>query len=111
MPSADAYAAIFGAGNADPGEEVYVNPDGTLFLNSARVGALGYTGPLNDEFFLLGPGTTNPGTLSANNMNQTITTPLERYSMFGRANYDVGDDLNVFVQANLTQTRVDTVLN
>src|SRR5690606_10074103 len=110
-PSDEAYAGIFGAGNADPGEEVYVNPDGTLFLNSARVGALGYTGPLNDEFFLLGPGTSTPGTLSANNMNQTITTPLRRYSLFGRAHYDVTDNLNVFVQANMSQMRVDTVLN
>lgn len=110
-PSPDAYAAIFGAGMADPGEEVYVNPDGTLFLNSARVGAVGYTGPLNDEFFLLGPGTATPGVVSANNMNQIITTPLERYALFGRASYNVTDSLSAFVQVHMSQQHVDTVLN
>lgn len=111
LPSQAAYDAVFGPGNTDPDEEVYVNPDGTLFINSDRVGAVGYTGPLNDEFFLLGDGTANPGTLSANNMNQMITTPLERYSLFGRANYEVTDNLNVFLQANMSQMRVDTILN
>src|SRR5690606_17255630 len=105
LPSQAAYDAVFGPGNTDPDEEVYVNPDGTLFINSDRVGAVGYTGPLNDEFFLLGDGTANPGTLSANNMTQMITTPLERYSLFGRANYEVTDNLNVFLQANMSQMR------
>src|SRR5690606_32255198 len=81
-PSADVYAAIFGAGNAIPGEEIYINPDSTIFLNSAQVGAIGYTGPLNDEFQLGGAGTTNPGTLGANNLDELLSTPLKRYAMF-----------------------------
>src|SRR5690606_10747721 len=64
QPSAAAYAGIFGAGRAAAGEEVYLNPDGTLFLNSATQGALGYTGPLNDMYKLTGPNTQTPGVLN-----------------------------------------------
>ncbi len=49
-PSAAAFASVFGAGRNYAGEEVYVNPDGTLFLNSAVNRGVGYTGPQNDEF-------------------------------------------------------------
>lgn len=110
QPSNAAYADIFGAGNANAGEEVYVNPDGTLFLNSSRVGALGYTGPLNDEFKLLGPGTDNPGTLAANWMDQLVSTPLKRYAAFASATYELSDNMNAFLQANVSQMQVDTVL-
>src|SRR5690606_20740928 len=110
-PDAAIYDQLFGPGVAAAGEEVYINPDGTVFLNSATRGAIGYTGPLNEEFKLLGPGTANPGIVAANNLNQIITTPLKRYSLFGRANYDVTETTNVFLQVNMTQTQVDTILN
>lgn len=109
-PSAAAYASLFGAGTADPGEEIYVNPDGTVFLNSARSGAVGYTGPINNEFKILGPGNLNAGTLSANNLNAMITTPLKRYAMFARASYDLTENMNVFLQSNLSTMQVDTLL-
>jgi outer membrane receptor protein involved in Fe transport len=109
-PSVAAYASIFGAGKAAVGEEIYINPDKTIFLNSTSAGALGYTGPLNQEFKLLGSRTTNPGTLTANNMNALVTTPLERYSMFARANYNLTENMNVFLQSNFSQMQVDTVL-
>ena len=109
-PSDDAYASIFGPGIAAPGEEVYVNPDGTLFLNSSSQGAVNYTGPLNDEFKLAGEGTTNPGVLNNNTTYGLITTPLKRYSMFARANYDFSDNLNVYMQGSYNQMQVDTIL-
>jgi outer membrane receptor protein involved in Fe transport len=109
-PSAAAFAAIFGTGRNYAGEEVYVNPDGTLFLNSAANRGIGYTGPQNDEFKILGSGTANPGTVSANNLNQAITTPLQRYSVFGNAHFDINDNASVFLQANMSSMQVDTVL-
>ncbi|HHX83000.1 MAG TPA: TonB-dependent receptor [Pseudomonadaceae bacterium] len=110
LPASSVYESIFGPGIAAPGEEVYINPDGTVFLNSASQGAVGYSGPLNDQFKILGPGTDEPGALSANWLDQMLSTPLKRYSMFARANYDLNDNTNVFLQTNMTQTRVDTVL-
>ncbi len=109
-PTDAEFAAVFGARPDFGSETVYVNPDGTLFLNSALNPGIGYTGLLNDEFKILGPGTTNPGAVSANNMNQTITTPLERYSVFANAHFDLNDHVTAFLQANMSAMSVDTVL-
>ena len=108
-PPNQAFVNIFGPGNYS-GETVYVNPDGSLFLNSIAHPGLGYKGPVNDQFKILGSGTTTPGAVSANNLNQALTTPLERYSVFANAHYNVTDDTNVFLQANLSRMSVDTVL-
>jgi outer membrane receptor protein involved in Fe transport len=108
-PSQAAWESIFGTGRNYTNEEVYVNPDGTLFLNSAA-NRVGYTGPVNDQFKILGSGTSNPGTVSANNLNTMITTPMERYSVFANAHYDISDNASVFLQANLSSMQVDTVL-
>lgn len=110
-PSQAALDSIFGVGVASPSESIYTNPDGTLFINSATAGAVGYNGPTNDQFKILGSGTSNPGTLSVNNLNSLVSTPLERYSMFARANYDISESMNVFLQANLSHMQVDTVLS
>jgi len=111
LPQASAFATIFGAGRNYSGESVYVNPDGTLFLNSAANPGIGYTGPIDDQFKRLGPGTTTPGAISANNMNQTVTTPLQRYSIFGNAHFDITDHVTAFMQANFSSMTVDTLLN
>jgi len=109
-PSAAAFASIFGAGRNYVGESTYVNPDGTLFLNTLANPGIGYTGPINDEFKRLGSGTTTPGAIAANNLNQAITTPLDRYSVFGNAHFDISDNASVFLQANMSSMKVDTVL-
>lgn len=109
-PSAAAYAAI-GLGTATAGEGVFVNPDGSLFLNSAANKGVGYTGPLNEQFKRQGTGTANPGLITANNLNAIITTPLTRYSLFGSAHYDIADNTTVFLQANASSMQVDTILN
>ena len=110
QPTNAAYASI-GLGTATAGEGVFVNPNGTLFLNSAANPGKGYSGPINDQYKVLGSGTTNPGTVSANNLNTIVTTPLERYSVFGNAHFDVNDHVTAFLQANMSSMTVDTLLN
>lgn len=110
-PSQEAWEEIFGVGRNYGGETVYINPDGTLFLNSAANPGVNYTGPLDEEFKRLGSGTSNPGTISANNLNATITTPLKRFTIFGNAHYDLTDHATVFLQANMSSMQVDTLLN
>ncbi len=109
LPSSAAYTAI-GLGTAGAGEGVFVNPNGTLFLNSPANPARGYTGPLDDQFKRQGPGTSGPGVLTANNLNTIITTPLTRYSIFGNAHYDLTEKTSVFMQASVSSMRVDTIL-
>lgn len=110
-PDPAVFAQIFGPGRNYAGESPYINFDGTLFLNTAANPGIGYTGPVNDEFKRLGSGVTSPGSISANNLNQTITTPLERYSIFGNAHFDITEHTTAFLQANMSSMQVDTVLN
>jgi iron complex outermembrane recepter protein len=109
-PNPTVFAGIFGAGRNYAGESVYVVPGGSLFLNSAANPGIGYTGPINDEFKRLGSGTTNPGSIAANNLNQALTTPLERYSIFGNAHFDITENTTAFLQTNVSSMQVDTVL-
>jgi iron complex outermembrane recepter protein len=109
-PSSAGYAAA-GLATATAGESVFVNPNGTLFLNSAANRGVGYSGPLNTQFKRQGSGTANPGLITANNLNTIITTPLTRYSIFGNAHYDLTEKTSVFMQANVSSMRVDTILN
>ena len=108
-PTPAAFAAIFGAGRNYTGETTYVNPDGTLFLNTIANPGINYRGPLNDEFKRQGSGTANPGSITANNLNTALTTPLDRYSVFANAHYDVTDHVTAFMQANMSSMQVDTV--
>jgi len=109
-PTAAGYAAA-GLPTATAGESVFVNPNGTLFLNSAANRGVGYSGPLDTQFKRQGSGTANPGLITANNLNTIITTPLTRYSIFGNAHYDLTEKTSVFMQANVSSMRVDTILN
>lgn len=110
-PTQGALDTIFGAGVATPADPIYVNYDGSVFINTASAGAVGYTGPLNDELKILGDGTLNPGGLAVNSVDQLITTPLERYTFFANANYEINDNMSVYLQGNYSSLEVSTVLN
>jgi iron complex outermembrane recepter protein len=109
LPSQAAVDSIFGAGSKYAAvDSFFVNPDGkTLFLNSPTSGAVKYTGPLDDEFKVI-RGVTGDGSISENNMEARISSPLKRYSMYASANYDFSDDLSFFMQSNFTHSTVNT---
>jgi outer membrane receptor protein involved in Fe transport len=77
----------------------YMNPDGTLYKSSAD-GTYRYKGGL------IQPGTGVPwrklngitGVLQENQPNQLAQIPLERKSLFGRANLDLSDNITAFAQ-------------
>ncbi|HYD83735.1 MAG TPA: TonB-dependent receptor, partial [Opitutus sp.] len=108
-PSAAAVAAIFGTAPFAPGaDSFFVNPDkATMFLNTPASGAVGYTGPQNDEFKII-KGVAGAGALNQNNIEAAFSTPMERYSIFSRANYDFSDSLSAYMQANFTNSTVVT---
>jgi iron complex outermembrane receptor protein len=104
-PDPAVWASIFGPGSY-AGESVYLNADGSLFLNSAANPGIGYSGPINDQFKIL-----NTGAVAANNLNSTLTTPLRRYSVFGNAHFDITDHTSAYLQTNISSMNVNTVLN
>ena len=82
---------------------------GTLFsVTPGLVSGLpapGYTGSLypNNKYL------TN-GTLSSNATKALLSIPLERYSMFTSAHYDVNDNMTVYVQANFDENQTTATL-
>ena len=88
-----------------------VNPDGSLFMtNDAANPAAPYTGPLNNlaggAGFKLNPSSTG-GTqrsIGFNDPESYSSIPLERYSLFGSAHYDITDNVQFFLEGNFTHS-------
>jgi iron complex outermembrane recepter protein len=98
-------AGLAPPGSISPGTDFYFNADGTAFIAE---GGLGYNG-------LLAPQTLqykrlSNGNLSGNFIEGLVSSPLERYSLFARASYELTDNMNAFVQGNFTSVDVDQVL-
>ncbi len=103
-PNSAVLDSIFGvspATNAPVGRTgtFYMNPDGTLYKTSAD-GTYRYNGGY------IQPGTDVPwrktdaitGVLRENQPNQLAQIPLDRKSLFGRANLDLSDKITAFAQ-------------
>lgn len=95
-PSQDAVDAVFAQYGIAPGRVPFnsvlgYNDDGTLFL--ANNGPLNYRGP---EGLLFDTGR------QLNNLNQfaLLQVPLERDTAFGRARFDITDDITAYAQFN-----------
>lgn len=97
---------------ATPRSEIYFNPDGSPFLLSR---ASGYAGPFDS------PSSQTPtgagyagmrlqpnGDLGQVSYEGQISSPLERRSLFGRATYDMNDNLTAFAQVNYSGVEVTT---
>jgi iron complex outermembrane recepter protein len=112
-PSQAAVDAIFARYGVAPGvvgntSEFRFNEDGTAFVTQ---GGFGYNGPLNC-LSGCGPYTmtkrlTN-GNLDQMGVDGLLQAPLDRTSLFLKGNYEIGDRLSVFAQANFANIEVLT---
>jgi iron complex outermembrane receptor protein len=71
------------------------NQDGTLF---AQNGARNYRGPLDDGHVI-----TPAGNVAYNQQDNLLVVPMERYTGFFRATYELTDDIEIFAQGMYTQ--------
>jgi outer membrane receptor protein involved in Fe transport len=101
-PSQAAVNAVLPVAGGSPFTDFFMNPDNTVFKST---GANGYNGPLYPEFKLL-----NNGNLSQNVLYGYTSSPLERYSAFGRGHIGMTDHVDLFVQANYSSIDVDSLL-
>ena len=84
--------------------DFYTNPlDGTVFRQQ---NALGYTGPTTFPYKIR----THNGSLEEGSPRSYASTPLTRYSLFGRSTYELTDKMSAFAQGTFVMTNVDTVL-
>ncbi|MBX5459931.1 MAG: TonB-dependent receptor [Steroidobacteraceae bacterium] len=104
LPSQEAADALFPerTHSVNRATSFFVNPDNTTLFKSE--GALGYTGPF-DEQFKMQPS----GVLGRNNLDARVSSPLTRYSAFARAHYALADWVNAFAQANFVSMDVSSL--
>jgi iron complex outermembrane recepter protein len=86
--------------------EIYFNPDGSPFVLS---GARGYNGPLGKRE--LGDGDWGMRIQPNGSLGQVFeglmaSTPQERHAIFGRARYEVTDNLTAFAQVTYSNNTV-----
>lgn len=108
--------------------KVYVNrtPDGTgtvftgaraFIFNNGATGSSRYTGidnwaqgAIESEGGLPYRKISNDGYLQENNLSALTTVPLERYSMFAKADYEFADNLSAYLQGSFAYSKTDTAL-
>jgi len=100
-PSQAAANAAFGnpAGYVVPRTSAFlINDDFSLFKLENQ--GLGFKGDLNDPRFKIAP--TNQ--LIENNFDLRYSSPLERYSLFGKGEFKITDHVTAFSQVNFVNT-------
>ena len=97
------YADVAPIGTVSPTTTTYLNDDGTVFQ---ATGPISYTGELGPERKVM---SLQNDTLGEVNTRGYASSPLERYSLFGRAIYDVADNIRIFLQGNFSQFEVDSI--
>jgi outer membrane receptor protein involved in Fe transport len=81
------------------------NNDGSLYKR--ELGGLGFNGDIvNDPNYKIGPD----GQLVQTNLDLRYSSPLERYSLFGKANYKLADHIEAFSQVNFVNSTTRQVL-
>jgi outer membrane receptor protein involved in Fe transport len=92
-------------GSIPANQQFYINPqDGTVFLQDNAV-RNGYTGSLE---FPYKQRTQLNDTLQEADPRRFLSSPLTRYSAFGRAVYDIADNISAFAQGTFVTSNVWT---
>ncbi len=83
--------------------DFYINPlDGTVFRPQ---GSVGYTGPTTFPYKVR----SHNNSLEQTNPRGYVSTPLTRYSAFGRVIYDLTDSISMFAQGSFVMSDVKTL--
>ncbi|MBK9251521.1 MAG: TonB-dependent receptor [Proteobacteria bacterium] len=83
----------------------YFNPDNSVFKTDLR--GLGWAGDIaNDPAYKINPS----GVLTLNNLANRYSSPMERYSLFGKGNFKINDAIEAFSQVNFVNTTNRQVL-
>jgi outer membrane receptor protein involved in Fe transport len=105
VPSQAAVDAAFPQlppGSVPRNSQFYVNNDGTIFLQNNAV-VNGYTGSTDFPYKLR---TQLGDTLQEIDTRRFLSSPLTRYSAFGRAVYDVTDRISMFAQGTFVVSNI-----
>lgn len=101
QPSQDAANALFAdrTGNIPRGGIFLFNDDNSLFRLEQN--GIGFKGPVGTgQYKIVG------GTLRENELDTWLSSPLERFSLFGRAKFELGRGISAFSRVNFASTDV-----
>jgi len=107
LPSQGAVDSIFtqNPGGVSNQAAFYFNKDNTIYTAGDPEGVYRYNGILDNRYRKL----TDDGLIGENQLATLVSTPADRYSLFGRADYDVTDDISFFIQGNFTKTSTTSI--
>jgi outer membrane receptor protein involved in Fe transport len=81
-----------------------INDDGTLFKQERQ--GLGFNQPIAAPNYKIAPN----GQLVENNLDLRYSSPLKRYSLFGKAEFEINDWVEAFSSVNFVDTKTRQVL-
>lgn len=90
-----------GTGSLFTGASAFISTNG-------NAGSYRYDGPLTDDSGQPYRKYNSDNLLVENNLSALTTVPLERYSMFARAKYDMTDNITAFIRGNFASTKTET---
>jgi iron complex outermembrane receptor protein len=93
----------YAPGSAKAGNVFFLNSDGSVFQ---QAGAVGYNGPL--EYPWKVKRRTN-GDLNGSFVDRWVTSPLERRSMFGKAEFKLTDSVTTYLQGSFASVKVNSL--
>ena len=100
------------AGSVANTSAFFVNKDGSVYTGGntfgagERDGAYRYNGPLDGQFRKI----QADGTIGEDQQSNLVSIPLQRWSMFGRANYDFTDNVGAFAQGTFNKNHTESIL-
>ncbi|MDR2216325.1 MAG: TonB-dependent receptor, partial [Nevskiaceae bacterium] len=109
FPSQAAVDQVFGRTGISRTTGFYFNTDGTLFKQNPLVG---FNSNLPNSKVVNNVVAGNTVlSLSEPERNGQISSPLDRYSLFARATFDINENVRAFVQGNMSAFEVDQILS
>ncbi|MDH3427560.1 MAG: TonB-dependent receptor, partial [Gemmatimonadota bacterium] len=88
-------------GTIPPNTQFYLNPDGTVFTQANAL-QNGYTGPLTFPFKIR----EQTGRLEQIDPRRFMSSPMTKHTAFGRATYDIAENITVFAQGTFAESNV-----
>ena len=101
----DALYSGFAPGTIARTSQFLVNPDGTVFNPTSAAGATlaqlddGYQYKVNSQ----------DGSWGENQIDNRMSSPLTRYSLFGASHFDVNDNLRIYTQATFASSNSESL--
>jgi iron complex outermembrane recepter protein len=99
-------------GAISPFGGLFVNKDGTLYTGGNTFGAgdadgvYRYNGILDGQYRRL----SADGTIGENQQSNLASTPLKRYSLFGRGSFEINEHATFFIQGNFNKNDTESIL-